>query len=692
MDLNEFRELFLNTVDVRAASEGDFRHTAFVEYACEQLGEAGEISDYQVAFYRGVGTKSRALGVDAYAFDDADSSLRLVLANPTHAEAATSFTTSDISPLVSRALTFIEDAISGRSLSAIEPSLPAWDLANDINKRAGDLARIRVYLITDGVLKVRSTDWAEGAIGALPVEVHVWDIARFHRMAESVSGRDELVIDFAARQPGGLPCLPVAAGSSEYEAYLLAVPGPLLADIYDEFGSRLLEGNVRSFLSTRPAVNKGIRNTATNQPHMFFAYNNGIAATASKVEVRSTPSGPSLVWAADLQIVNGGQTTASLATARRTEKKDLTGVFVQMKLSVVTAEKSAEMVPSIAKFANSQNKVSEADFFSNHEFHRRIEGFARRIWAPAPAGSQHETKWFYERARGSYLNAQATLTPSRRRQFLLENPKSQLVTKTDLAKSEMAWAGEPHIVSLGAQKNFLKFAESVSTAWEKDNTQFHEGYFKDAMVRVLLFRAIERIVSDQSWYQGGYRANVVAYTMAKMPQAISHQSAGLTFDFDSIWKKQALPDVVQRQLGIVAKAMHEVITSPPSHVQNVTEWAKRVTCWERAREIDVDLMPAFRPLLLSRSKAREAEVGEKKQQKVDSGIEAQRKVLELGLEFWGGMRSWANVRQLLIGDEDTLLKFASGQGSGFPDDRQSVRLLRLKERLEGEGFDLTRPI
>jgi hypothetical protein len=685
MDLQEFRESFLNTANVRAVSEKDFSHVAFVEYACEQLGEAGEISDFQIAFYRGIGSKGRAMGLDAYAFDDADSSLRLVIAEPSYAEVATSFTAAEISTLVSRVVTFVEDSIQGRSLAAVEPSLPAWDLANDINKRGADLARVRIYLISDGVLRVRSMDWAESAIGQLPVEVHVWDIARFHRLAESASGRDELVIDFAARHTDGLPCLPVAAGNDEYEAYLLAVPGTLLADIYDEFGSRLLEGNVRSFLSTRPAVNKGIRNTAINLPHMFFAYNNGIAATASEVEVRTSASGARLVSAKDLQIVNGGQTTASLATARRTEKKNLAGVFVPMKLSVVNTEKSAEMVPNIAKFANSQNKVSEADFFSNHDFHRRIEGFSRRIWAPAAAGTQHETKWFYERARGSYLNAQAALTPARKRQFQVENPRAQLVTKTDLAKAEMAWAGEPHTVSLGAQKNFLKFAEQISAAWDKDNVQFHEGYFKDAMVRILMFRMIEHLVSDQPWYQGGYRANVVAYTLAKLPQVIAKDAPGYTLDFESFWKKQALPEVAGRQLTIIAKAMHDVIVSPPGHIQNVTEWAKRVTCWEDAKAIDIELLPSFKTLLVLTAKLRESEAEEKKQQKMDSGIEAQQKVLALGFEYWARMRSWARERGLL-GDDDWLLRAASGQGGSFPDERQSVRLMQLKVRLEGEGF------
>lgn len=684
MDLDEFRESFLNTANVRAASEKDFSHVAFVEYSCEQLGEAGEISDFQIAFYRGSGSKGRAMGLDAYAFDDADSSLRLVIGEPTYAEVAPSFTTSEISPLVSKVVTFVEDSIDGRALAAIEGSLPAWGLANDIHKRASDLARIRIYLISDGVLRVRSTDWAEGAIGQLPVEVHIWDIARFHRMAESASGRDELVIDFAARHADGLPCLPVAAGDKEYEAYLLAVPGPILADIYDEFGSRLLEGNVRSFLSTRPAVNKGIRNTAINLPHMFFAYNNGIAATASEVEVTTSVSGARLVSAKDLQIVNGGQTTASLATARRTEKRDLAGVFVPMKLSVVDAQKSAEMVPNIAKFANSQNKVSEADFFSNHEFHRRIEGFSRRIWAPAAAGSQHESKWFYERARGSYLNAQAALTPARKRQFQLENPRTQLVTKTDLAKSEMAWEGAPHTVSLGAQKNFVKFAEQVSAAWDKDAAQFHEGYFKDAIVRILIFRKIEQLVSNQPWYQGGYRANVVAYTLAKLPQVIAKKAPGYTLDFDSLWKKQTLPEFAERQLIITAKAMHDVIVSPPGHVQNVTEWAKRVTCWEDAQAIDVELLSPFKASLVPKSQLRDVAAKERKQQKMDSGIEAQQKVLALGFEYWASMRSWAQARGLLGADEG-LLRVASGQG-GFPDERQSGRLLQLKDRLEGEGF------
>src|SRR3990172_6356972 len=246
MDLAEFREGFLNTVAARAASDQMFRHTSFVEYAGEQLSEAGELSDIEIAYFRGIGTKKRSSGIDAVAFDDADSSIRIVIADPTFADVASRFTTSDAKALLSRVSTFVEDAVSGRGLAAIEPSLPAWSLANEIHRRWQDVARIRVYLVTDGVVSARMQDWPDAAIDRIPVDAHIWDISRFHRIAESKSGRDDLVIDFAARVDGGLPCLPVTEGDGEYKAYLLAVPGALLADIYDEFGSRLLEGNVRS--------------------------------------------------------------------------------------------------------------------------------------------------------------------------------------------------------------------------------------------------------------------------------------------------------------------------------------------------------------------------------------------------------------------------------------------------------------
>src|SRR5262249_27626882 len=162
------------------------------------------------------------------------------------------------------------------------------------------------------------------------------------------------------------------------------------------------------------------------------AYNNGISATASEAGFVERDGALRLAKLRHLQIVNGGQTTASIFNVMKKDKGvNLDRIRVQMKLSVIKPELVDEMVPRISQYANSQNKVSDADFFSNHPFHVRIEGISRRLWAPAPEGVLTQTHWFYERARGQYANASAWLKPAKKREFDLQNPRGQVMTKTD---------------------------------------------------------------------------------------------------------------------------------------------------------------------------------------------------------------------------------------------------------------------
>jgi len=209
-----------------------------------------------------------------------------------------------------------------------------------------------------------------------------------------------------------------------------------------------------------------------NEPYMFFAYNNGITATAQEVETNVSETGLQITRIKDLQIVNGGQTTASLFHTRRKAKAPLDGIFVQMKLAVIDSQESETVVPRISEYATTQNRVNAADFFSNHPFHIRMEEFSRRIWAPAKQGEQRETKWFYERARGQYADAHAKLTPGEQRRFKAENPKSQMITKTDLAKFENVWDEHPKWVNLGAQKNFAQYAKRDRSGVVKVFRQF----------------------------------------------------------------------------------------------------------------------------------------------------------------------------------------------------------------------------
>lgn len=687
MDLDEFREYLHTEVSVWAAADKNFLHFSFVDVVVPYLEDAGEVSDFEACYYRGKGARNRSVAVDGFAFDDADDSLRLFIAAPSLTDAPTTLGMVDARVQFGQLQAFIEEALQGRIREDRDPSSPEWGLAEQMLRRRSELTRLRAYLLTDATLSSRARDWPEGDVSGIPLEFHIWDIDRIHRAHTSIAGRDEIEIDFSEAPGGGVPCIEAGSDSDEYLAYLCVVPGDVLAALYEEHGSRLLEGNVRSFLTTKRKVNKGIRNTVLHEPSMFFAYNNGIGATAESADVRrSADGGLRLLSLRDLQIVNGGQTTVSLASARRNDRASLEHIYVPMKLSVVPADRAGEVIPSIARYANSQNPVSEADFFSNHDYHRRLEEISRRITVPAKSGAQHETRWFYERARGQYMNATFALTSSQRRRFLEMNPREQVLTKTDLAKSENAWRELPHVVSKGAQKNFMAFADYVAKAWETSADSFHEDYFRAAVGRVTLFRSLEKIVSAQPWYSGGYRANVVAYSMAKLAHLIRVQAPDMALDTRAIWNRGSLSSALTDQLAAIGLAMHEVITDPPAGVQNVTEWSKREQCWQRAEDVSVSLEAAFLSELTPRSDQRAADRAAKVQQKQDSGIGAQEAVVGLGQAYWSEVRSWARDRGFLSMDDERLLQMAAQYVPGVPSDYQSKKLLAMKTRFELEGL------
>jgi len=445
---------------------------------------------------------------------------------------------------------------------------------------------------------------------------------------------------------------------------------------------------VRSFLGARgsKSVNTGIRSTILKQPAMFFAYNNGIAATASAAEVIQEGNHLSLTMVQDLQIVNGGQTTASLSTTRRKDKNDLGDIFVQMKLSVITPDHADEVIPNISRYANSQNKVSEADFFSNHPFHVRIETHSRHVGAPAVGGAQYNTYWFYERARGQYLNEQTKLSKSDKNRFLLQNPREQLVTKTDLAKLENAWRGVPHIVCLGAQKNFREFAIWIDSLWQASDLDFSEEYFRRLVVKAILWKATERLVSKQEWYNKGYRGQIVAYAIAKLSHDIGTKERGKYLDFRAIWNKQRITIALERQLALISEAVFSVILDPERGIENVTEWCKKKICWEKVEVLNIPLLPEFKAELVEKDELQVEVKSSKKIQKIDNGIEAQKKVFELGAKYWKELLEWNAKQRALTPDEENLVNIAARIPNKIPSDLQSIWLLEIRAKVEAEGF------
>lgn len=683
MEIEDFRREVLSNIRAAADAGREFTRTCFVTEAGRRLEEAEELQDFETCHFEGSGKRNRRIGVDGYAWDECDNSLSLVIADFADTEDMESFGRTEVDKGFGMLKGFFEEAVMGRLTDGtIEEAEHGFGLALDITKWYEDLERIRLYLVSDKVLSWRSRDLPSESLAGKPAEFHVWDIGRFQKAHESATGRDELLVDFN-EFGGGLRYLEASGKSELFKGYLCMIPGEMLASIYDRFGSRLLEGNVRSFLSVKGNVNKGIRTTILNHPEMFFAYNNGISVTAE--EIVMDKDSRLILSAKNLQIVNGGQTTASLATAKRKDKASLGEVFVQMKLSVLPPETAEGMIPYIARYANSQNKINEADFFSNHPFHVRLEEFSRRLFAPAYGGAQHQTHWFYERARGQYINEQSRLTPTDKKKFLLVNPRNQVITKTDIAKFENTWRRLPHKVSLGSQKNFRDFAAHIEKAWEQDPTQFHEEYYRTLVAIAILFRSTERLVGEQAWYQSGYRANIVTYALAKLSDMIESEAPGWSVDYRRIWDRQTLPEELIEQLALIAVEVMGVLTAEDRRKENVTEWAKMIFCWDRVRELPLKLLEKTTAKLVTVASLQESKTEAKKQRKEDDKIAIQAEICNMGGAKWTRILQWAMAKHLLTEEHQSFLAVAASIPRKVPSEKQALVIWEIKNKLAEEG-------
>ena len=690
MDIQEFKKDFLEGVKTAAAVTGEGSCAAFVDNMSQYLIEAEVLSDFYPSFYTGR-KSNRKYRVDGYALDEFDNTMNLIIADYDGVETDRRLTNTTAMQLFKQLMLFVNVAVNTDLYREIEISTPCADLVDMLRRNAKNIRKYRLFIFTDGEMSsaIKTIDLDD--FNDLPVEGQIWDIDRLFRVCCSDIGRQIIEIDFKEYCNEGIPCLEASTASTDqYCSYLGVIPGSVLADIYDKYGSKLLEGNVRSFLSTKVAVNKKIRNTILNSPEMFFAYNNGISCTAMDVQIDNTDHGRFITYARDFQIINGGQTTASISNARYKDKALLDGLYVQMKLTAIDEkepEETDELIRNISRSSNSQNKVSDADFFASHPFHRRMEQISRHLFAPASEGAQYETKWFYERARGQYLQEQMRLTPARKKQFQLANPKNKVIKKTDLAKVQNTWRGYPQIVSKGAQTNFTIFAEYIDEKWNSNETQFNERYFQSTAALILIFQFLEKQITKQPWYEGGYRANIIYYTVALFRRLIKQQFPGHELNLMILWNKQAVPEPVQKDLLALSKVVFEKITDPQRGVINVTQWCKRNDCWEAVKGISFELSKDLENYLISGEDAKSAETSAKKEQKMTNDLSAQVEVVNYPVSMWKRLSEFAVQNRLVTPTDVTALGIAVKMPSKLPNSYQSKRLLALLEKAKEEGFN-----
>jgi hypothetical protein len=286
----------------------------------------------------------------------------------------------------------------------------------------------------------------------------------------------------------------------------------------------------------------------------------------------------------DFQIVNGGQTTASIYHALKIGKVDVSSVMVQMKLTVLTdPERVAEIVPLISQYANSQNKVSGADLGANGPYHHQLQQLSRSMWAPPRSGLERGTQWYYERARGSYSDDKLRQAPTqtasaRTRQWLAERPVDQKFTKTDVAQFEHAWDCLPHLVCKGSEKNFKDFAERQE---EHGAPIVNEQYFQHLIGKAILWKTCERLYKSLDLV--GLRSSAVPYAIAWVVAKSNSR-----IDLKRIWQDQRLPSGLNEALSVVLKAADKHIRLSPLHPIK-SEAAKKEECWKVFRGAMISL-------------------------------------------------------------------------------------------------------
>lgn len=695
IDIATFHRNFLADIHSDAQSKSTYAVESFFSKSVDLLSEAGELEGASWSYYSGkrkrklvtdTVTKTVDLCVTGFSGDPLESKniLSLILVDMGVTEEPHTLGSQEIKKAFNKLVEFVRAARVPEFRDTLEEASEGAALTDLIAKRWAKIEKFNLFFITNGLASTRVDTRSMGSIDGKDVVFNVWDLTRLRRFVEQGMAREALYINFEDEFGSRIPVLKCSTADAKIETFLAVISGKTLAAIYDKWGPRLLEANVRGFLQAKGGVNKGIRKTILDEPEMFLAYNNGLSVTADNINIVETINGSFLISADNMQIVNGGQTTASIHAVRKIAAEQLQNVHVQMKINIVPKERSEEIVPRISEYANSQNKVNAADFFANHPFHVRVEELSRRILAPAGSTSYLERKWFYERARGQYADARAKLTGSAQKKFDTDFPKSCYFTKTDLAKFSLAFDSQPDTVSLGAQKCFLKFAETTGKFWGEDGASFDDLWFKRLISKAIIFRDTESLVSKAEWYQGGYRANIVAYAIAKLSDFLKARSE--IVDLDQVWRLQALPPALKAALSLAGEAAQSVILNGDPAVRHTGEWTKKSACWKRLKDHDVIFDALLDTSTITVDEYNRSKREMQNNAKEEQSIADETRVVELGGAYWQDVYDWGMIKRAFSENEATALKICAAIPKKVPTDFQCKRALVALEKIQLLGF------
>ncbi|MCO5259754.1 MAG: AIPR family protein [Crocinitomicaceae bacterium] len=522
-----------------------------------------------------------------------------------------------------------------------------YELIKIIGKQGKNFDRINVYLLINGFSDIEKNKIEIKGID-IDIFIHTWDVARLFKINETNSIHEPIEIEFEkfTEKGKGLQCLQVPSIDEMYDCYLAIVPGEILAKLYKEFSNELLESNVRAFLGQAGKFNKGIMKTIREKPQMFLPYNNGITATAESVETKLVDNQLVISRLYDFQIVNGGQTTASLYhTQKKFKDADLSKIFVQMKLTVIKDKDQKNIeVPNISRFANSQNKVSELDLSSNNPYFVQIENLSRKKYVANPENKNQSRLWFFERANGQYRETLNKQTPTQQKKFKEQNPSTLKFVKSDVAKYINGWELEPHFIAQGSQKNFIHYTKKITDLVSKNKLP-GENFYRKLIANAILFKTTDKLFGRKGVDAIGdtsLKALSVAYTVSYL-----HNLTNNRIDLWKIYEEQKIDDFLSSHISkLLVFTYSHIITEASGSL--ISEYAKRATSWEKLKNTTYseNLISVLNEYLISEEEKIQRE-NEKEidTNNIEDSVFVISEIQKMGLKFWDGFRIYIDTNK-----------------------------------------------
>ena len=663
ISVDEFRDSYINEdINAAAVNTSTYPIEVFIDSAVDILqNDYCLISGMEHCYYEfNKGTRAyKNMRIDAAYLDLPANTLNLLYADFNDGEAKlinNEFITAKSQLLIN----YFENTLKGFFANA-EQADPAVQLARDVRANVGYIYKLHLFIVSTDKLStyVKNLAIQDFSFGGqtFKIVLDVLDIEKIYRSKMAGFEKEDVIINCSDFGIDGIPCIKAEIETEQYDSYLAIVPGQFMCDIYKKYSSSLLESNVRSFLKFNGGVNKGIRGTILNEKSRFFTYNNGISTTAAEVTVESTPSGTKITSFKNLQIINGGQTTATLAATNIKNNADLSGIYVQMKLTVLR-DSDPDLIRYIATYANSQNKVKTADLNSSHPFYVRIEEYSRKVYAPISSGQIVQQLWFFERARGQYEQPLMQMTKKQRDDYKLVRPKNKKFTLTDLAKYANAADMLPYYVSWGGEVNAARFHTNMLKQWTKNDNVFNELYYKELIGKKILFEHIGNIISDQEWYQErrAYRPQLIAYTFSKLVSEVTAIKREINYKL--IWDTQSVPECLDADIARIAKVIFDVIYDDNRPTANIETYCKREECWNAVQKKKYNLSDECREALVTHAEKEAETAVAKKEQKFVAGISNEIDIFNKGSAYWQDLITRGTVQEVLNPADVIVLKAA----------------------------------